>query len=321
MKNKLAYFVTKTSLFGITTFLLFETNGKNSYLSIILGTILSISIIYFYTKFKSINKKSIIYKIIIILFSIFLATTYLTILSSFINTFYLVKTPKIIVIISFLMLSIYLCFKGKDTLINISNLLFYFSIILVTTFSLLLTKYVNISNIYPIFNYNPINIIKSSIIYALITSVPLILVIPYYKDNKELYKDYIFASLTNLSIIITIILCMGEPLIKIYNFPEYIVLKQIRYLDFIENIESFSSFAWYIEIFITLSLILMNIKNTLPKNNNRLLFILLAILIVILTFIINTNYKYILILYNYYYIILLIFLLIFIIFYFIRKKL
>ncbi len=280
MNNKLAYFVSKSSIFGLF-YILFKYSGKDAYIGVILGTIISISIIYLFTKLKKYSN-STIFKIISTLLSIFLITIYLIIISNFINTFYLTKTPSLIITSSFILLSLYLCNKGKDTLINISNLLFYFSIVIVAIFSLLLIKYINISNLYPLFSYNPSNIIKTSIIYSLISSIPIIMVINNYKDNKYIYKHYIIASLVNLSIIVSIILCNNNSLLNIYRFPEYITLKQIRYLDFIENIENISSFGWYCEIFITISLILFNIKEILPKKNNNLYLIITSIIIIIL---------------------------------------
>ena len=85
-------------------------------------------------------------------------------------------------------------------------------------------------------------------------------------------------------ITLSTILCLGEPLIRIYSFPEYAVLKQIKILDFIENIENLSTFIWYFDICeltpVGLSRVLFQLKAThwfqyvkgfmfsrIPKNN------------------------------------------------------
>ena len=88
---------------------------------------------------------------------------------------------------------------------------------------------------------------------------------------------------------------MGEPLLKIYSFPEYTVLRQIKILNFIENIENISAFIWYFDLFITLSTLISNIKSTLPKKYNLIYFYpLMFIVLIIASIFVGGNYSYIL---------------------------
>ena len=52
MKNKLSYFISRASMFGIGFFLIFKNAGKDSWISIILGTILGIITIYIYKNIR-----------------------------------------------------------------------------------------------------------------------------------------------------------------------------------------------------------------------------------------------------------------------------
>jgi spore germination protein KB len=332
MNNKLAYFITKASMFGTGYFLLIKDNGKNSWISIILGTILGVIILYIYNliRQKSINKLTNylkkrllgkLYIFILIMFYILLLIFISITLIMFVNSFYLINTPKIMILLPFLLLAYYLVIHNSNSLLILSNLLFYFSIFIVLLFTLLLIKYFNYTELMPIYNYNYINIIKGSLIYASITSIPSILLLNYNNTFKNTLKYYLLGSFINLIIILGTILASGDALIKIYSFPEYDVLKQIKILDFIENIENISALGWYSELFIMTSMLLNNIKNLLPvKNSNIYLLIVLITITIITTIIINGNYIIILNIFYLLPIILFIFFLLFITIIFYVKK-
>ena len=52
MKNKLTYFISRSSMFGIGFFLLFQSTGKDAWISLLLGTLLAILIIFAYKSIK-----------------------------------------------------------------------------------------------------------------------------------------------------------------------------------------------------------------------------------------------------------------------------
>lgn len=326
MKNKLTYFIARSSMFGIGFFLIFQNASKDAWISVLLGTLLGIIILFVYNQIKKhlnndtlenkLNKTFIgkIYNIIFIIFYLYLMTITLMLLPLFVNSFYLTTTPKIIVNIPFLILAIYLSFKGKNTLENLSNLLCVFSIIIILFFAVSLTGYIDFNNLLPVFTNSTNNIIKCAFIYASITSIPQIITINYSNDFKNTIKDYLLASLTIFMIIFFTIIALGEPLLKIYSFPEYTVLRQIEILNFIENIENISAFIWYFDLFIMLSTLTNNLKNSLPKKYNLIYFYtLIFIVLIISSYIIDKNYIYILNIVYIYPITLIIFFIIFLI--------
>lgn len=307
MKNKLTYFIARSSMFGIGFFLIFQNAGKDAWISILLGTLLGVIILYAYNQIKKnlnndtlenkLNKTFIgkIYNIIFIIFYLYLMTITLMLLPLFVNSFYLTHTPKIIVNIPFLILAIYLSFKGKNNLENLSNLLCVFSILIIIFFAVSLTGYIDFNNLLPILTNSTNNVIKSAFIFASITSIPQIITINYSNDFKNTIKDYLLSSFTIFMIIFFTIIALGEPLLKIYSFPEYTVLRQIEILNFIENIENISAFIWYFDLFIMLSTLTSNLKNSLPKKFNLIYFyILILIVLITSSYIIGKNYVYIL---------------------------
>ena len=324
MKNKLTYFIARSSMFGIGFFLIFQNAGKDAWISITLGTLLGIIILYIYNLIKkSLNNETLenklkktfigkIYNVIFIIFYLYLIIITLMLLPLFVNSFYLTNTPKIIVNIPFLILAIYLSFKGQTTLENLSSLLCVFSLIIILFFAVSLTGYVDFNNLIPILTNSTNNIIKSAFIYASLTSIPQIITINYSNDFKNTIKDYLLSSITIFMIIFFTIIALGEPLLKIYSFPEYTVLRQIEILNFIENIENISAFIWYFDLFIMLSTTTRNLKNTLPKKYNLLYFYTLIIIgLLISSYFIGKNYIYILKIVYFYPISLIIFFIIF----------
>jgi len=306
MRNKLTYFIARSSMFGIGFFLIFQNAGKDAWISILLGTLLGLMILYIYNKIKQqLNNDTLennlksttlgkFYIIILILFYLYLIMITLMLLPLFVNSFYLTTTPKIIVNIPFLLLAIYITFKGKSTLENLSKLLCVFSLIIILFFAISLTGYIDFNNLLPLVSNGTTNIIKCALIYASLTTIPQIITINYSNDFKNTIKDYLLASSTIFMIIFFTIIAMGEPLLKIYSFPEYTVLRQIKILNFIENIENISAFIWYFDLFIMLSTLTTNLKNALPKKYNLIYFyLLLFIVLIISSFIIGDNYVYI----------------------------
>ena len=48
MKDKLSYFASRFSMFGIGFFLLFKLTGKDAWIAVILGTFIGVIILYIY---------------------------------------------------------------------------------------------------------------------------------------------------------------------------------------------------------------------------------------------------------------------------------
>lgn len=325
MKNKLTYFLSRSSMFGIGFYLIFKETSKDSWISLLLGTLLGIIIIYIFSLIKKyINNKTIIdslknyslgklYIFIFILFNLFLITTTLVILPLFVNSFYLTHTPKLVVNIPFLLLAIYLTFKDKKVLENLSNLLCVFSIIIILSFAFFLTKYISFNELLPIFTVKTTSILKSALTFGIITSVPTILTLNYSYDFKTSILDYLLGVGTLFIILFFTIISLGKPLIEIYSFPEYAVLKKINILNFIENIENISSFIWYFDMFMMLAINVRNLKDSLPKKFNKLsLVILLFISLILASLVIGDDYSIILLFVKYYPYILLGFFLLFV---------
>ena len=63
---------------------------------------------------------------------------------------------------------------------------------------------------------------------------------------------------------------LGEALLNIFRFPEYMVLKQIKLFQFIEKMENVLSIIWIFDLFITISMGVYSVKELVPEKKNKI---------------------------------------------------
>lgn len=285
--NKLEYnsalFLSSISLFlGIGISKIINNVGSDSWISIIIGTLIGLLINYLYTKLPNHENKLFIY-----IYNVILLTINLLLITKLISSIYLNKTPNLIVILPIMLLLFYISNKGIQTIFKTSLLLLFIYLIIVLIPIISLTPNINIDEFKPLFTSNLTTIILNSIYYALISTTPFIL-FPKFKEYYN-YKTYLLSSLLILLIFIIIIGNLGINLSKLYRYPEYMVFKEISLLGFIENIQNILSYLWLFCNFIFSSISTYNIKRI---SNNKILIITLIIITIILNIFLLNNYIY-----------------------------
>ena len=294
--------------------------GPDALISFVLGTLLGgfFTLIFSYIK---LNKKTKFFEILLYMFFIELS---FIIITTFISSFFLNKTPKMIIILPSIILCIYAASKNNDTLKNWALVLTFFSIITIIFNFLSLTHFIDIQNMLPLFTFKNNKMIKSVLFYAVITSAPLLLLNDQNISNKEFLISYFITNIISLIICFAIVSILGRHLIKIYSYPEYMVLKKIQISSFIENVENFVSLIWLFDLFYVITFSIK--KTTIILKKKYLTYILVILISLINSFFINSNYEYMLFVYKNIYIILYILIIPIIIFadkkknYFVPKK-
>ena len=302
----LVYFISRAFFAGSIYSLMLNLSGSDSILSCIIGITIGLIIIYLINK-MNFNKDK--FKLIQICFYLFLITLSITTIETYINQFLLTNTPKIIVIIPAIILCLYTSFKNINSIKRTSFILIIISIFLFILMNILLTSYIDINNILPIFNNKITNIFKSSLIFGVLSSTPNILLKEENIPLKKHLKYYLIVSLLNTFICFLIISILTTNVAKLYSFPEYMILKRIKVFEFIENVENIMFVIWYFDYFILLTITFKRIYNIL---NNKLFAIMLIFFTSFIdTFLIANNYITMLNIYHYSYIIMLIFIILF----------
>ena len=278
---------TVTTFFGISVSILKEGAGVNSWLSALIsytiGLIPLFMIIYIsnYNPKEKINEKinslfgNKLGFIINIFFSIILVSLAITLLyniNNFILSQFLYRTPFLVSCTLFIILIIYCANKGINVIAKVAMLLLTINIALYTINILALVQHINISNFLPLLKENTNNIIPTSLKIASINYLPLltILIIPKEKVTvpnkytKTIIIAYIIGALISFGLVITTFGVLGIDLVNTFEYSEYIVLRKIKLLGFLERIENIISLQWIIGSFVYLTIITYTISKSIP---------------------------------------------------------
>lgn len=309
--NSLQYSVIITFLIyipilGIGTNLLINIAKNNAYISTIIMGITGVLILLLFNYIHSYNKDkpisttiinlygkvlgSIINTIICIIFLI-ISITYLYNLSNFITSQFLSQTPTVIIVISIAILIAYNLSKGFQNMSRVSLVLFIINIILFILTLIFLIPHTDINKLKPFLSNDITSITKAGLLLASTNILPIfaLLCIPKnnIKDNKKLSKYLVtFYTTTIIScflLVSTTISTLGIYLSKMYQYPEYITLKEVNLLGFIERSENILSIQWILGYFVAISLFIYYISSTIKIKedtpNNIITIIILIITI------------------------------------------
>ena len=277
---------------GITINILKNNIGINSWISIIISYItgiipllLTLYISNYEEKLNIFEKNiflfgKIIGNIINIIISIILFIISITILyniTNFITTQYIYHTPMFLTSLFLISICIYCSIKEINVICHISIILIFLNIIIFLLTNISIINEIKIDNLLPIAKTNINNILLSSIKITIINTLPIILLLIIPKDkitnknkyNKSLIITYIIGSIISLLTIINTISILGIHLTKIFEYPEYIVLKKIKLLGFLERTENIISMHWITESYIYLTIIIYTISKSITKNHKK----------------------------------------------------
>ena len=301
-----SYLLSRSLILGIVYSNLFALVGQNAIITGVLSTFIGIFFIYIFSKIK-LNNKTKFFELL--LYIVFIEIAFI-ILTNFVSSFFLTRTPKIVITIPTILLCIYSSTKKTEVLKNLSPILTFLSLLIIIFILLSLIKYLEISNILPLFNFKNKKMIQAIFLYSVITTSPLILLNDEENiSSKEYIISYIFPNIIILLVLFFTIGVLGQNLIKIYSFPEYMTLKKISIGSFVENVENIVSSVWYFDLFFIIVLSIKKIINILKKKS--ISYLIVIIIAIINSFIINDNFSSTLIFYNNFYYV--IFILLFII--------
>lgn len=330
-KGNLAYFLSRSLFLGGGISTLFLKASKDAYIAIILGSLLGIGIIYLislvskkvnkplneYLKEKSILNISI--RIIFIIYIIFLIFILLIILATFLYSYFLIFTPSIISCLPFVFLATYLNSKSIKNISLIAGVLLVLSLVLVFLKTILLANEIDFSNIMPILTVKPSNLFITALIFSVLSTAPFLTIIDEQTTFKENIKYYLISMLTIFIVVLTITVVLGE-MVNIYSYPEYSVLRKISLFNFIENIENFVSAGWFFDIFISLSVCSLKLKNLINVKSSLVPFIISVIILYIVNIFIANNFYNSMAIYKVFPIILAVFMAILLILFMLKKS-
>ena len=290
------FFLSRCLFFGLGISLICKYTDKDTYIGAIIGTFLGLLIVLGYRyiilkkKEKSLlqifKENSIIGKITRILFliaSIIILTYSLLTYKTFVSSFLLSTTPVFMIFIPWIFLIIYAAWNGVPMIHKLASALFPMSIVLSILAIISIFGNFDYYNFLPILTTSPGDLFMTIISFAGISAFPGILTLHFNSHQiKNYVKIYLLAALSVIVVIFCINGVFGEVLVNVFRFPEYMVLKQVKFLDFIEKIENILSIAWAFDLFITASFSVYSIKELTPKKYSTLFTIVIIIIVGVL---------------------------------------
>ena len=257
-KNKeylsLTNFFSKALFLGIGLSKVLIDAKESAIFSMILGTIFGTLILFILNKlsfYKCNGLRRFIMFIIIYILLVIGLTEFTTLISSI----YLIDIKKYILMLPTLAVILYMNSKNIEVHYKVSSMLYIvsFTIFIITFFSL--APQIDYLNLLPLFNVSFKKILFTSLEFTLFSVVPNILLggLDIKKDNK-IIKRYLMSNLLLSLMILVTQGILSVELVRMFKYPEYIVLKKISLLDFINNVENIISFLWIFTIFMYLSI-------------------------------------------------------------------
>ena len=307
----LVSFTILSTLIGIGFNNLINIAKIDSYISIIIAYIIGfipiLLFIYLFNQEKTLNElindtfgkipgKIINYLLLIPIGIIGLCSVYS--ICNFMVSQFLSDTSIIILYVVPSIVILYGLIKGIETISRTSLILYIITIILVLIIILGLAPKLDFNNLKPMLENGITPPLKGSLIFTLSDIIPVFIVLGISKKNikdkeKTTKMVIIFYTISILIMFLNVTMTLGTlgiHLTQMYQYPEYLVLKQISFFNFLDRIENFVTIQWIFRTFILVTLIVYYIKNTIKKDSNsKLLPALILATIIILNLVIFKN--------------------------------
>lgn len=300
------FFISQTMFLGVGIPQILSSSNQSSPISVVLGTIFGLSILYLLLKLYNYEKDlnlfqkneklfgkvlgNLINFFLVVIMTLFFIYT-LWSLEIYIQNKYLDKTPSIIIIIIFLLPVVYSVNKGIKAISKTSMIIFIISVIEIVLCIFGLTNLLEIDNLKPFFTTPTMTIVKDSLNFASYFLIPafVMLIIPKnkiensYKLDKYMLIYYLFGCI-NLFLLITFIIgIFGIEYAKLFYYPEFTLIKKINYFDFITHVENILSSQWLFSLYITAVMNLLFVKEYMnyKKSNKKFIYYIFIILCLI----------------------------------------
>lgn len=291
-----------TTTYGEGIYVIIKGCGVDAYFSVILSIIFAIPSLYIFNvlfnyepdlnlfeKNKKLFKFSFIPNFIVIVFALLIGSIQMFNLTNFLVSQFLSETSPLIISLIFCFLMIYLLSKDLSCLARISSIFLGFNFILFFISIIGLFNQVKLNNLFPILENGLYSPFICSFKLYLINICPLffLLLIPKNKvinfSNKSVCFSYFIYILLSLFMIVLTIGTLGINLSKLYQYPEYIVLRRINFLDFLTRIENLLFTEWIFGLFTLMAFSAFTIKENFKFRFSNC-FVCFGILILSLCF-------------------------------------
>ena len=274
--NTLIWFIIRSCFTELTFTTLIYHVKQDSWISIIIGSILGIIPFAIYEILKqkypndnliTLNKKTYkkfanIINIVILLGCLIASFCLFWILMHFTNALFLAKTSPWIISIVLIIPIGYASTKNIHIIGKISLVLFYINILFNIIILTGLTGNIDINGIKPILENNILKIFFCSNFFIAFNIAKLFFLTIISKNKIKKYSSkinlmtYIISCIDLLSIVITTICVFGIDLTSLYEYPAFQILKRVNIIGTLDRMESILSLEAIFSNFILIIIIM-----------------------------------------------------------------
>lgn len=177
---------------------------------------------------------------------------YLNSICNFLVSQFLTETPVYIIYVCISVVIIYAVYKGYEVVSRTALILSSITLLFLLVSVIGLIPCVRIDNFLPIFESGTKNIFISSLLFVLSSVIPCFLLLFLSSDNisdkkkinKSIIISYSFGMITAFIGSFFTIGTLGVYLTRIYQYPEYMMLKKISLFNFFDRIENLIAIQW-----------------------------------------------------------------------------
>jgi len=231
------------------------------------------------------NKFGIVVNGIIFIIFLILGITLLYNISQFIESQFLYRTPLYIVALSLMIIVLYNTSKGIATISRVGLILLVLNIFLLLISTTSLIEFFEIENLKPFLKDGIEKIPETSFFSCTNIVLPflLLLVIPKNKlDHPDKYTktvliSYIIGACLSVIVVVMSLGVLGIYLEKIYEYPQYIFLKKVKFFGFLERVENIVASQWIIGNFMYISVIIYYLGDMITKEKKKRNFLMYII--------------------------------------------
>ena len=268
----LNYFLTRAFLIGITFNALINALRHDSWIIPLVSIAPALIIIFlldYIMKYKSnlnlsekiislFNRKiGIVIIIILTIFIFFISLLNFLNMSNFIQSQFLSKTPLLAICIMFMLTTFYIASKGINVISRTSNILFYLGFVLLLLSFIGLIGAFKIENLKPFFMSSIVSYSNGLNTFYAFNILPIFLLTMIPKDclkspnsRRTLIISYIVSAISIFFVVFQTIATLGYELTKLYEYPEFFVLKHIVLINLSFRVESILIIQLIFDMFI-----------------------------------------------------------------------
>lgn len=286
--NTLIWFILRSCFTELTFTTLIYYIKQDSWISILIGTIIGLFPFAIYELLKkknpkenliTLNKKIFkkygnIINIIILIGCLIASFCLFWIIIHFTNALFLSKTSPWIISIALILPVGYASTKNIHIIGKISLILFYINIIFNIIIMTGLTGNIDINGIKPILENNITKISSCSFYFIGFNIAKLFFLTVISKNEIKNYSPklnlitYLISCLNMLSIIATTICVFGIDLTALYEYPAFQILKRVNILGTIDRIESILSLEAIFSDFILIIIVIYYARKIISETFN-----------------------------------------------------